>query len=565
MRFGSCSQLLLFGVLAAANGGAATTAHPPSDPQKVGRIRFETTCTASVRGDFERGVAVLHSFFYDEARRVFTEVARKDPSCAIARWGIAMTWWHPIWASPTDDEMNAGRAALAEAVRLHAKSARERDYIAALGAYYRTPEKATAPTTSQSCHGPVTVNRDRVLAYEQAMRQVHERYPKDFEAAAFYALALLGVGYATPSDTTLSKQLEAADLLETLGKQNPDHPGVAHYLIHSYDYPSLAARGLPAAQAYASLAPRVPHALHMPSHIFTRLGMWQESIDANAAAAEASRNHAAQYFPGVTDGQELHALDYMEYAYLQMGRDDKAKEVAEYVATLGKTSPEIDLAAGYGTGAIPARFVLERRAWKEAAALSVPAKPYWAPLPFAEAHLVYAQGLGRARSGDLEGAQAAAGRLAQLRDATTDAKFEYFRKQLDLQRAAVSAWVSAAQGKRDEALLQLHQAADAEDALGKHPVSPGAIYPIREQLGEMLLDANQAEEALTAFETDLELAPRRFNGLAGAGRAAERAGKRDVARRYYEDLVAVAGTGDGRRPELAQAKAFLEKREAAAK
>jgi tetratricopeptide (TPR) repeat protein len=290
--------------------------------------------------------------------------------------------------------------------------------------------------------------------------------------------------------------------------------------------------------------------------------MWPESIDSNAASAEASRTNAARHFPGVTDGQELHALDYMAYAHLQMGQDEKARALMDYVATLGKTSPEIDLAASYATGAIAARFTLERQAWKEAAALSVPEKPYWSRLPFTEAHLVYAQGLGRARSGDLEGAQAAADRLAALEKATTDAKFDYFRKHLALQRAAVSAWILAAKDQRDEALAALRQAADAEDALGKHPVSPGPLAPIREQLGEMLLDAGRPAEALSAFEADLKIAPRRFNSLAGAGRAAERAGQREVARRYYAELLALAGAGEGKRPAIAEARAFLEKRAA---
>jgi tetratricopeptide (TPR) repeat protein len=543
--------------LIAAAASAAPATHTPGELRKVGSVRFETTCKADVRDDLARGVALLHSFFYDEARRIFTSVAAKDASCAIAQWGIAMTWWHPIWAPATDDEMKAGLAALDEAARIGAKSARERDYITALGAFYRTSATANGETTSQSCHGPVTFSRNRVLAYEQAMRRVYEKYPKDFETAAFYALALLGVGYATPSDTTLANQQKAAEILERLWKENPDHPGVAHYLIHSYDYPSLATRGLPAARAYANIAPWVPHALHMPSHIFTRLGMWPESISSNAASAEACRAYAAKYFPGVTDGQELHALDYMEYAYLQTGQDDKAKEIVDYVATLGKTNPEIDLAAAYGTGAIAARFALERHAWKEAAALTLPSKPFWARMPFAEAHVVYAQGLGRARSGDVVGAQAAAERLAELRDKTTDAKFEYFRKQLELQRLAVSAWILAEQGHGDEAVAQLRQAADAEDALGKHPISPSAVYPIREQLGEMLLQANKPAEALAAFEADLKLAPRRFNGLAGAGRAAALAEKRDLAHGYYVDLVTLAAAGDGARDDLSRARAFL--------
>ena len=262
-----------------------------------------------VQSDFARGVALLHSFFYEEARRVFTSVAERDPKCAMAQWGIAMTWWHPIWTPPNPDEMRAGKAAIEKAMSMNAGSDRERGFITALNTYYNTADSSSAAPVGQSCHGPVGP-RDRVVAYEKAMRQLRDKYPDDFEVQTFYAFAVLGVGYATPNDTTLSKQLEAAGILEKLWKQNANHPGVVHYLIHSYDYPQFAQRGLTAAQTYNSIAPWVPHALHMPSHIFTRLGMWDESIAANRASAEASRAYAAMRHRDAAEAEELHALDY---------------------------------------------------------------------------------------------------------------------------------------------------------------------------------------------------------------------------------------------------------------
>jgi tetratricopeptide (TPR) repeat protein len=273
-------------------GVEASGSPEPGDLRSAGKVDFRVSCKPDVQAEFNRGVALLHSFFYEEARRVFTGVAEKDPECAMAQWGIAMTWWHPIWTPPTPDEMSAGKAASDKPMTMKAGSDRERGFITALNAYYKTPDSPATSETGQSCHGPVGP-RDRVIAYEKAMRKLSDRYPDDFEAQTFYALAVLAVGYASPTDTTLSNQLQAARILEKLWKKNPHHPGVAHYLIHSYDYPALAQRGLAAAQSYSSIAPWVPHALHMPSHIFTRLGMWDESITANQSSADASRAYAA--------------------------------------------------------------------------------------------------------------------------------------------------------------------------------------------------------------------------------------------------------------------------------
>ena len=497
---------------------AETSVAPqPGDLRAAGKVDFPVSCAPAAQAEFTRGVALLHSFFYEEARRIFTDVAAKDPTCAMAQWGIAMTWWHPIWTPPTPDEMSAGKTAIRKAMSMAMTATdRERGFITALNVYYQTPETSPAGPVGQSCHGPVGP-RDRVIAYEKAMRKLYEKYPDDFETQTFYALAVLAVGYATPTDTTLSNQLQAAGILEKLWKKNPHHPGVAHYLIHSYDYPALAERGLAAARSYGSIAPWVPHALHMPSHIFTRLGMWEESIAANRSSADASRAYAAMRHREATEAEELHALDYMAYSYLQEAEDAKAKEIVDFAATVRKTNPELEFSAAYALAAIPARYALERNAWSDAAALRVPALPHWSSFPFMEALIEYAHALGRAHTGDLDGARKAMDRMRQLRDATTDPKFDYFKRQLDLQMQAASAWVAYGEGKKEDALNLLRRTADAEDILGKHPVSPGALVPAREQLGDLLLKLDRPKEAQREFEAALKIYPGRFPRLCCSG------------------------------------------------
>src|SRR6266702_3792714 len=462
----------------------------PGDLRAAGKVEFPISCAPSVQSEFSRGVALLHSFFYEEARRVFTSVAERDPTCAMARWGIAMTWWHPIWTPPTPDEMRAGKAAIEKAMSMNAGSDRERGFITALNTYYNTLDSSSAAPVGQSCHGPVGP-RDRVIAYEKAMRQLRDKYPNDFEGQTFYAFAVLATGYATPNDTSLSKQVEAAGILEKLWKQNANHPGVVHYLIHSYDYPQFAQRGLTAAQTYNSIAPWVPHALHMPSHIFTRLGMWDESIAANRASAEASRAYSAMRQRDAKEAEELHALDYMAYSYLQEAQDAEAKKIVDIAAKVKNTNPELEFSAAYALAAIPTRYAFERNDWAAAANLSIPNLPHWSSFPFMEALIEYGHALGRAHTGDLDGARKAIARMQQLRDATKEPKFDYFKSHLDLQMQAASAWVAAAEGKKDDAIDMLRRAADAEDILGKHPVSPGAFVPIREQLGSLLLEVGQ--------------------------------------------------------------------------
>src|ERR1044071_2164562 len=486
------SLLITLATTLAAGHLKSATAPEPGDLRGVGKVTFPITGTPDVQSDFSRGVALLHSFFYEEARRIFTSVAERDPKCAMAQWGIAMTWWHPIWTPPTPDEMKAGKAAIEKAMAMNAGTDRERGFITALNVYYNTPDSSSAAPVGQSCHGPVGP-RDRVIAYEKAMHQLRDKYPDDFEVQTFYAFAVLAVGYATPNDTHLSKQLEAAAIFEKLWKENANHPGVVHYLIHCYDYPVLAQRGLVAARSYASIAPWVPHALHMPAHIFTRLGMWDESIAANGASAEASRAYAAMRHRNATEAEELHALDYMAYSYLQEARDTEAKNIVDLAAKVRKTNPELEFSAAYALAAIPTRYAFERNDWKSAATLTVPNLPHWSSFPFMEALIEYGHALGRAHTDDLDGARKAIARMQQLRDATKDPKFDYFKNHLDLQMQAASAWVAAAEGKKNEAIDMLRHAAEAEDILGKHPVSPGAFVPIREQLGGLLLGVGQSQ------------------------------------------------------------------------
>ena len=547
----------------ALNYVKSATAPEPGDLRGVGKVTFPITCAADVQSDFARSVALLHSFFYEEARRVFTSVADRDPKCAMAQWGIAMTWWHPIWTPPTPDEMRAGKAAIEKAMSMKAGSDRERGFITALNTYYNTADGSSAVAVGQSCHGPVGP-RDRVIAYEKAMRQLRDKYPDDFEVQTFYAFAVLSTGYATPNDTSLSKQLEAAGILEKLWKQNANHPGVVHYLIHAYDYPQFAQRGLTAAQTYDNIAPWVPHALHMPSHIFTRLGMWDESIAANQASAEASRAYAAMRHRDATEAEELHALDYMAYSYLQEAQDTEAKKIVDLAGKVRETNPELEFSAAYALAAIPTRYAFERNDWEAAANLAIPNVPHWSSFPFMEALIEYGHALGRAHTGDLEGARKAIARMQQLRDATKEPKFDYFKSHLDLQMQAASAWILVAEGKKSEAVDLLRRAADSEDRLGKHPVSPGAFVPVREQLGALLLEMGQPTEAQREFEAALKIYPGRFRGLYGAAQAAEQAGDNEDANRYYTKLATQTSKAGSSRDELNHVREFLSAKAKAA-
>ena len=529
--------------------------------RSVGTVELRGSCGAAAQAGIERATALLHSFFYEEARRVYGEVAAQEPGCALAHWGVAMTYWHPIWTPPSEEERAAGRQALLRARAIAGGTDIERGLVAALGAYYDDPAAAgdDAPGASavgQSCHG-LTGGADhaaRALAYEKAMEGLFARHPRDVEVASFYALALLATH--PPTDASLKNPTRATEILESFHATYPNHPGVLHYLIHGYDYPTVAARGLGAAQEYARVAPWVPHVLHMPSHIFTRLGMWNEVIASNLASADAARQYAAIRHPQATSFEELHALDYLIYGYLQRGDDRRAREALHATRAVRATFPEADFAAAYAIGAVPARYALERRQWAEAAALVEPVSASLDKYTFGAAHIAFARALGAARAGRAEPARLATARLEELAKGMTNPRQQYFARQADVQLEAVRGWVALAEGHADEAERRLRTAADRDDALGKHPVSPGSLLPAREGLADFLLQRGRTREALVEYEACLKLNPGRLNSLFGAGRAAEGAGDGETARRHYAVLAAMVAS-DATRPEIAHARAFL--------
>ena len=496
------------------------------DTEKLGQVHFPTSCNRAVQPAFERGLALLHSFAYVEAGKAFAGVAATDPGCAMAHWGVAMSQLHIIWAPPTEGEFAGGRAAAQKAAETGAPTPRERDYIGAIGVYYG---------------GEGVPHAARVAAYEQAMAGVAGRHPDDLEAQIFHALAILGVAYNSPPDKTYTRQKAAAAILNRLLPLDPDHPGIAHYMIHSFDYPEVAELALPAARAYAKIAPSAPHALHMPSHIFTRLGMWQESIASNLASAETAQAWIAKTYPGATAFDSLHAMDYLEYAYLQIGNDAKAREVVDRVAR----ATSFDAAAfqaGYALAAIPARYALERHAWKEAE--SVTAQPPgfpWEKFPYVEAIVHFARAVGGARAGDVEKARLALGRLTALQSALQGQKGFDWASQVEIQRRAAAAWLARAEKQDDEALRLMRAAADLEDATDKHPVTPGSILPAREQLADLLAELGQPQAALAEYEASLRSAPARFNSFDGAARAAEAAGQAEKAKDYRGRLATLCG------------------------
>ena len=524
------SALVASAVLVAANG---VLAHD-DDIKKLGTVHFANSCSAEVQPLFQRGVALLHSFWYAEGAKTFAAVAKADPACAMAHWGTAITLFgNPFTWPLTGAALPQGWAAVERAKAANARTQRERDYIGAIEAFYKDADKMD--------------HRTRALGYLKAMEQITERYPEDSEASIFYALALNAT--ALPADKTYANQLKAAGILEKVFATQPDHPGVAHYLIHSYDYPSIAHQGLNAARRYASVAPDAPHALHMPGHIFTRLGLWDESIDTNIRSAKVSENHA----------ELLHAMDYMAYAYLQEGRDGDAKRVADHISNIGPLNNK-QFVAAFALAVIPARYAMERGQWADAAKLSLfpsEADFPWKAIPQAEAQLVYARAIGAGRSGHAAAAKRDIERLQALRAAIVELKLPYWPQQLDIQIKVASAWAAYAEGNKAAALKLMREGADLESASDKHPVSPGYVAPALELLGDMLMEMKQPAQALRAYEDSSKREPNRFRTLAGAARAAEQSGDRVKAKAYYAELTKLAAKSDGGRPELKRAKNYL--------
>jgi tetratricopeptide (TPR) repeat protein len=511
--------------------------HPAGDVGKLGRVSFPVSCDPSVQPQFNSAVAMLHSFWYEKANETFAQIAQRDPTCAMAYWGIAMTYYHQIWSPPGPADLKAGWAVVEKAESIGAKTQRERDYISAIESFYKDTDKPD--------------HRARVQRYEKAMDALQARYSDDQEARIFYALALLATSLNTsPPDKTYAREKKAGEILEKIFVEQPQHPGVAHYIIHAYDYPPLAERALDASRRYAKIAPDSPHALHMPSHIFTRLGLWQESIDSNlASAASAVKNNSP--------GNELHAKDYLIYAYLQCAQDREAKNALEHPPAGRPNDPQY-MNWLYATGTSAARYAVERHQWAEAAALPVPANTFPRErYAWTEANLHFARALGASHVGDVPSVRKEVDQLASIEQILTQEKNSYWADQVDIQREISTAWISVGDGKRQQALQQMRAAADHEDNTDKHNVTPSVILPARELLGEMLLEMKQPSQALVEFEAVLRTAPNRFNALAGAARAATLSGDNEKAKKYYAQLLSNCQNADGDRPELQDARSFF--------
>jgi hypothetical protein len=516
-------SLILAAAMTVALGGSA---FGQQQDEKLGKLSFPTSCDPKVQAEFERGVAMIHSYWFTIARRTFEGVLRQDPGCAMAHWGIAMDiLGNTLVGPPTRENANAAWAELEKARAIGAKTERERDWIEALSAYYRDHDK--------------TAVNVRLAAYRAALERMVGRYPDDFEARVFYALALQAA--ASPTDTAYADQLKSAVLLERLYEQNPGHPGVTHFIIHAYDYAPLAPRGIPAARRYADIAPAVPHARHMPSHIYSMVGMWEDSITSNASAIEIQPDY-------------YHAADFSVYAHLQLAQDAKAKALTERsLATADRGDRPIIFVNFTAKNAMPARYVLERADWAAAAAL--PLKP--SQYPQADSLTHFARGLGMVRSGNPAGAKAEIEAIKALRAVLEKVNQSYWADRSEEQILALSAWIALKDGAREQALKLMRAAAAGEDGSVKHVAMENRLYPLRELLGELLLEIGQPAAALSEFETALKQTPNRFRAFLGMARAADAVGDRAKASENYGKLAELARNADSERHEIREAKAYL--------
>jgi hypothetical protein len=511
--------------------------HPAPAADRIGQVSFPISCAPAAQKPFERAVALLHSFWYLEAVKGFTEVTRLDPQCAIGHWGIAMSQWTQIWSPPPPPALKRGWEAVEKAAAATVKNAKEADLVAAAEAFFKDADTLD--------------HRTRATAYSRAMEQAYAKYPGDQEVAIFYALSLQAT--ADPKDKTYARQRQSAAIAEKIFAAQPDHPGAAHYIIHAYDYPALAQKGLPAAGRYAQFAPAVPHALHMPSHIYVLLGLWPETVQGNVAAAEAER------LRGNPD-DHMHAIDYLVYGHLQMAQDGSAKRVVDQARAIMHELPAKNYNSGrptahFAMAAIEARWAMERNRWSEAAAID----PRPNRFPHTEAMIYFARAIGAARSGQAARAKTDVDKLAELREALLQAKDGYWAEQVEIQRRGAMAWLARAEGRNDEALATMRAAAELEDSTEKHNITPGPIATARELLGDLLLELGKPGEAAREYETSLNRAPNRFKTLYGVARACELAGDGAKAKTFYTRLVTVAAASDNQRPELQQARAFLGK------
>jgi len=501
-----------------------------SAQEKLGNVNFPTSCDQKVQAQFDRAVAMLHSFWFQQGEKAFREVLERDPSCAIANWGIAAILIGNTFAGgATVEDARKAKEAIQRGRLIGAKTERERFYIEAISEYY--------DRFSDRPHSA------RMKSLADAFEVVANRFPKDDEAQIFYAIYLTAT--QSPNDKTFADTLKAAQILEPQFKKHPDHPGVAHYLIHAYDYPPIADKGLNAAKRYAEIAPSAPHALHMPSHIFTRVGAWQDSVATNR------RSTAVALVDKDPDGA-LHAMDYLVYADLQLARDKDAGSVLQEARGFTGINPN-NRGSAYALAAIPARILLERGLWKDAMQL----EPRPSKFPYTEAITYFARALGAARSGDLAAADKGVQELARIVDALKTAKDNYWATEVEVERLSAAAWTAHAKDNDEEGLTLMRSAADMEDKSEKAAVTPGRLVPTRELLGEMLLEMNRPADALQTFETSDKHDPNRFRGLYGAGKAAALAGDQAKAKSYFERLLTLAKSADTERPETKEAQAFL--------
>jgi Tfp pilus assembly protein PilF len=500
---------------------AATAQH-----HELGTVHFPTSCSSAVQPDFERGVAMLHSYWFGYAGKTFRAVLEKDPACAMAYWGIALDLLgNTLAAQPSAADARAAWDALEKARAVEVKSERERDWLDAARAYFRN-------------HETVAVDA-RLQAYSQAMQKLAARYPDDFEAQVYYALTLQAA--APKNDLTYGNQLESAKILEALYTRNPQHPGITHYLIHAYDFAPFAEKGIPSARRYAAIAPAVPHARHMPAHIYSMVGMWEDSIQSNLSSLEIQPDY-------------YHAADFAAYAYLQLAQDAEAAAMIEKaVKTPERGDRPATIANFTALAAMPARYVLERADWPGAAALPVTTSAY----PQADSLTRFTRGLGKARTGDQAGAKQEIDALQTLREALTTSGNSYWADRTSEQILAVSAWMAHAGGKDDEAVTLMRRAADGEDGSVKNVAMENRLYPLRELLADLLLEVKQPAAAFVEFEKALRLTPNRYRGIYGAARAAEASGDKQQASDYYRKLVALSKNGDGVRRELEHARAYV--------
>jgi len=501
---------------------------------EYGKVHFAVSCNQPAQVAFERGVAILHSFFYPETIKAFEAAITADPSCAMAWWGIAISQRpNPLVPPWPQENLKRGLEAIEKGKTL-ATTERERDWLEAAEPAFRDYDKIAT-----------TVRSER---YEQAMERLAAKYPDDVEASIFYALALLEA--VDLHDKTYARQIKAGAILDRIFREQPDHPGLAHYIVHTYDFEPLAERGVAAADRYAAIAPLAPHAQHMPSHIYSMLGRWEDSIRSNQMAVKASRDYAAENFPGTTFSQEPHAQDFMAFAYLQLGQDREAQRVIGELAAIRSFSGARNYGRDTGMVAPAVRYVLERGAWSDAIGLPVRTDSY----TYAQAMPRFARALGAARLGKSDMSRA---EIEQLKLLAAAAESAYWAGQIEILQLAASGWQSRAEGQNEEVLSLMRKAADLEDASEKNVAMENRLYPMREMLGDLLLEMNRPADALQAYEAAMHATPNRMHAFYGSAKAAEAAGEPDKARRYFEKLIQLGQRADPDRKEIVEATAYM--------